>query len=285
MINLGDPFLGVEALESGLVRKHQLRSHYSALFPGVYLARGVTPSFRQRVVAAWLWSHRGGIVAGLTAARLYGAKWLSDALPIELVWGNARRPHGIVTRTMLLGDGETVTLSGIPVTSLSRTAFDLARSRPLSSAVRYLDSLGNATHLDRAEVRQFVARHRGVRGIRQVARVLDLHDPGAQSPKETWLRMLVMNAGFPRPCTQIAVRSGARIYYLDMGWEDLMIALEYDGDHHRTERAQFARDIVRLEQLANLGWIVIRVAADTPRYEILDRLRSAWGARAASTLR
>ncbi|MGV1089258.1 MAG: hypothetical protein ACOYBX_14865, partial [Mycobacterium sp.] len=65
----------------------------------------------------------------------------------------------------------------------------------------------------------------------------------------------------------------------------LMIALEYDGDHHRTERAQFARDIVRLEALSNQGWIVIRVAADTPPREVLDRLRSAWAARRTSTLR
>jgi hypothetical protein len=285
VVNLDDPFLGVEALESGLVRKHQLRSQYVALFPGVYLARGMAPTFRQRVEAAWLWSHRQGIVAGLTAARLYGAKWLSDALPIELVWGNARQPHGITTRTMLLCEDETVALSGIPVTSLSRTAFDVARRRPLSSAVQNLDALANAAQLNCSEVRQLAFRHRGARGLRQIPRALDLHDPGAQSPKETWLRMLVIDAGFPRPCTQIAVRCGSRLYYLDMGWEDLMIALEYDGDHHRTERAQFARDIVRLEALSNQGWIVIRVAADTPPREVLDRLRSAWAARRTSTLR
>ena len=61
-----------------------------------------------------------------------------------------------------------------------------------------------------------------------------------------------------------------------MGWEDLKIAVEYDGDHHRTDRAQFARDITRLEELADLGWTVIRVAAGTPTREILDRVRRAW---------
>ena len=65
-------------------------------------------------------------------------------------------------------------------------------------------------------------------------------------------------------------------YFLDMGWPDLKIALEYDGDHHRTDPAQFARDIVRLEELAALGWLVIRVAAGTPRAEVLARLYRAW---------
>ena len=67
-----------------------------------------------------------------------------------------------------------------------------------------------------------------------------------------------------------------RPYYLDMGREDPKIAVEYDGDHHRTDRTQFARDITRLEELAELGWTVIRVAAGTPPREILDRARRAW---------
>ena len=76
--------------------------------------------------------------------------------------------------------------------------------------------------------------------------------------------------------SQIEVRCGGKTYYLDLGWRDLKIAIEYDGDHHRTDRAQFARDIARLEDLARLGWIVIRVAAGTSRHEILARLSRAW---------
>lgn len=276
---LRGPFLGVEALDAGLVRKHQLRSQYSAIFPGVYLPHEVVPSFAQRLEAAWLWTHREGVIVGLTAARLYGARWLSDSLPIELSWPNARHPRGISTRTMALADGETVILGGLPVTSLPRTAFDVARRRPLSVAVERLDALSNSAPLDCSQVREIVARHRGVRGVRQVSRVLDLHDPGAQSPKETWLRMLVANAGFPRPRTQIPVRCSGGTYYLDMGWEEMKLAIEYDGDHHRTDRAQFARDIVRLEELANQGWIVIRVAAENPPREVLERLRAAWATR------
>jgi hypothetical protein len=45
-----------------------------------------------------------------------------------------------------------------------------------------------------------------------------------------------------------------------------------------TDRAQFNRDIVRLEELADLGWIVIRIAAGTTRHEIVARLQRAWAA-------
>ena len=274
---LSGPFIGTEAVSSGLLGKHHLRTRkYAAIFPGIYLSASTPTSFDDRAMAAWLWSRRQGVLAGFSASRLYGAQWLSDDLPIELAWTNARAPQGIRTSALTLHLGETVTLSGIPVTSLARTAFDLARRRPLWKAVETLDALGAAAPFDPADVLAIAEKHRGVRGLRQVPRALALHDPGAQSPKETWLRLLVMRAGFPRPQTQIPVPTGAKTYYLDMGWPDLKIAIEYDGDHHRTDPVQFAKDIVRLEELAALGWTVIRIAAGTPREEILARLRRAW---------
>ena len=280
---LGGPFLGAEAVGNGLVRKHELRSTYVALFPGVYLASPLKPTFAHRVEGAWLWSRRQGVVAGLAASRLYGAKWVDDTEPVELAWTNARPPDGILTSALRLAAGEIVVLGRIPVTSLARTAFDLARRPPQSGAVARVDALGAAADFDCQDVLGMAARHRGVRGVRQIQRVLDLFDAGAQSPQETWLRLLVIAAGFPRPQTQIPVRGGSTTYYLDMGWEDLKVAVEYDGDHHRTDRIQFAKDIKRLEELAALGWIVVRVAAGTPRVEIVARLRRAWNRR--STLR
>jgi len=274
---ISGPFIGTEAVSSGLLGKHHLRTRkYTAIFPGIYLSASAPTSFDDRAMAAWLWSRRQGVVAGFSASRLYGAQWLSDDLPIELAWTNARAPQGISTSALTLHLGETVTLGGIPVTSLARTAFDLARRRPLWKAVETLDALGAAAPFDPADVLAVAEKHRGVRGLRQVPHALAMHDPGAQSPKETWLRLLIVRAGFPRPQTQIPVPVGAKTYYLDMGWPDLMLAVEYDGDHHRTDQAQFAKDIVRLEELAALGWTVIRIAAGTPRDEVTARLRRAW---------
>ena len=283
---LGGPFLGVEALSCGLVRKHQLRSEYSALFPGVYFPSGGQPTFAQRAEAAWLWSHRRGVIAGCTAARLHGALWLDDELPLEMFWRNARTPPGIATSAVAFADGETSTLGGLSVTSPVRTAFDLARRRPLHTAVARLDALANAVSFDSADILDLAARHRGVRGVRQVATVLELSDRGAQSPRETWLRLVLLRGGFPPPRTQIPVTVGGRVkYYLDMGWEDTKVAAEYDGDQHRTDRAQFAKDVVRLEELADLGWIIVRVVAGTSSAEVVRRVRRAWDARSPSTLR
>ena len=274
---MSGPFIGTEAVGSGVLGKHHLRTRkYLAIFPGIYLPASAPTSFDDRATAAWLWSRRQGVVAGLSASRLYGAKWLSDDDPVELAWTNARTPPGIRTSALVLHPGEIVTLGALPVTSLARTAFDLARRPPLWKAVETLDALGAAARFDPADVLAVAEQHRGVRGQRQVPRVLALHDPGAESPKETWLRLLVIRAGFPRPVTQIPVRCGPKTYYLDMGWPDLNIALEYDGGHHRTDPEQFAKDIVRLEDLSAAGWLVIRIAAGARREDVLARLRRAW---------
>jgi len=134
-----------------------------------------------------------------------------------------------------------------------------------------------ATGISVTDVSDVVTRHGHVRGLRQLERVLDLVDPGSQSPKETWLRLLLIDGGFPRPNTQIPVRAanGWTIYYLDMGWEDARVAVEYDGDQHRTDRTQYVKDIRRADALAALGWTLIRVVAEDSRASILRRVRSA----------
>jgi very-short-patch-repair endonuclease len=272
---VGAPFVGAEALALGLVDKYALRSRFRPIYPGVYLPPGLTPDFRQRAEAAWLWSHRDGVLSGLTAARLYGAKWIDEALPIELNWSNGRPPPGIRIFKDQLADGERSLHAGLPVTTVARTAYDIGRRGRLGDAVARLDALGNAAAFAAESVEELAHTHRGARGIRHLRMALALYDPGAQSPQETWLRLLIMGAGFPKPQTQIPVRAGRRTYYLDMGWPEFRIAVEYDGDHHRTDRSQFNRDIVRLEELVALGWIIIRIAARTPREEVVARLRRA----------
>jgi very-short-patch-repair endonuclease len=58
-----------------------------------------------------------------------------------------------------------------------------------------------------------------------------------------------------------------------------MIALEYDGEHHRTDPMQYRKDIRRMEAIQRQGWIVIRVIAGDRADDILERLGSAWLSR------
>lgn len=73
--------------------------------------------------------------------------------------------------------------------------------------------------------------------------------------------------------------NGMPVAYLDMGWERYMVAVEYDGDHHRSDRQQYVKDIRRGEMLERMGWIVIRVVAEDRRVDILRRVTAALAER------
>lgn len=275
------PFIGSEALADGRLTRYELRRYHRAIMPDVYVDRRAEPSLRQRTVSAWLWTRREGVVAGLPAAALHGAKWIDDDVPVELIWRNARTPPGVVTRADALLDGEVATLDGLPVTTADRTAFDLGRRGPLTAAVARLDALIRATDVGVGDIEALAAGHPHTRGLRQLEKALDLVDVGAESPKETWLRLLLIRHDFPRPRTQIPVPApdGHTTYYLDMGWEDLELAVEYDGDHHRTTKDRFAYEIQRAEDIAAAGWHVVRVAARSREADVIRRVTRAWRLR------
>lgn len=284
MTAINQPFIGSEAVASGALRPHQLRSGFRTVFPNVYVQRDQRLTLQQRTVAGWLWSHRQSVIAGLTAAAWHGSKWVDDHLPIELVWSNLRPPRGIRTYDMALQPEEFSLVASLPVTTPARTAFDIGRRGATSTAIAHLDALVQATGVKVDDVVELADRHRGARGLRQLETVLQFVDPGAQSPKETWLRLLLIRAGLPRPSTQIPVVNpdNGQLYYLDMGWEDVLVAVEYDGEQHRLNRWQYTKDIRRREALERVGWIVIRVVADDHPADIVRRVRDALAYRASS---
>lgn len=276
----GKPFIGSDALESGALNRHQLRARYRAVFPNVYVSNGAGLSLERRISAAWLWSGRAATIAGAAAAALHGSKWIPDDVPIELHHANTRPPRGVLTRRGALLEGETQTVGGYPVTTPERTAFDIGRRGAVRSAVVRLDALARATGFKVDDVLRIAKRHRGSPGLRRLETALELVDPGAQSPRESYLRLLLIDAGLPRPQTQIPVLGvdGLPVAFLDLGWAEDMVAVEYDGDQHRTDRRQYVKDIRRIEMLEQMGWIVVRVVAEDRPAVIVRRVRDALAA-------
>ena len=227
--------------------------------------------------AGWLWTGRRGVVAGFSAAALHGSKWIDDLQVVELIHNNRRTPPGIQTHRDRIEDDEIQLVAGLPVTSPARTALDIACWYPTMTAVAGIDALARATELKAVDVDLLARGYAGRRGIMLARKAVDLFDPGAQSPKESWLRIVLIEAGLPRPQTQIPVLNefGSAFADLDMGWETVKVAVEYDGEQHRNDRRQYTWDVRRLETLECLGWIVIRVVAGDPPAEIVGRVRAA----------
>ena len=64
-----------------------------------------------------------------------------------------------------------------------------------------------------------------------------------------------------------------------MGWDDVRIAVEYDGDHHRTDRRQYAWDVQRLRLVEQSDWLHVKVIAEDRPRDVLQRVAQAWAAR------
>ncbi|WP_343599112.1 hypothetical protein [Mycobacterium sp.] len=278
---MGEPFIGSEAVASGRVTPYELRSRYVAIHRDVFVPRGTELSPVIRAKAAWLWSGRRGVLTGLSASALHGAKWVDGNRPAEILYDNRHAPAMIRTWSDTIDDDEVQLIDGTMVTTPPRTALDLACRYPVDEAVALIDALARKTRLKTADVELLAERYRGRRGIRRARIALPLVDPGAESPRETWLRLLLIRAGFPPPQTQIPLHDeyGVLVAVFDMGWEDVKVAADYDGDHHWTDRRRFNQDIRRAEAVAESGWIDVRVTAEDAEAGIIRRVSAAWDRR------
>ncbi|MDT5210857.1 MAG: hypothetical protein QOF67_3272 [Mycobacterium sp.] len=273
---MGEVFLGREAMGDGLPR-HELRRWYRPLFRGVYVPKWATPTHLDRTLGAWLTTDRAGVIAGVAASALHGAAWVDDTEPIEVLVDDRRRQPGLLVRMDRVADDEITVVADLPATTLARTAFDLGRYQKRVSALARLDALMRAAPFSVDEVSTLMHRYGPVRGVRQLRELLPLVDPGAASPKESWLRLLLIDNGFPIPETQIPVLDGGFPFaFLDMGWRHIQLAVEYDGDQHRTDRPQYVKDMRRHRKIAKHGWEVIRVIAEDRESEVPGRVYEAW---------
>ncbi len=279
---MNTPFIGPEALAAGALTRGQLRWRYSAAHPRVYLPKTTARNLKANTMAAWLWTGRRGIIAGRAAAALHGAEWVADDAPVELITEHGRGQPGIIVREERIRPDEICQIGDFSVTTPLRTALDLARFLPRDEAVAHLDALAIATGIEAGPVLESAARYRGLRGIRRARTALDLMDAGGQSPRETWLRLLLIDAGFRRPRTQIRVSDGFNEAFIDMGYDDVKVGLDYEGKHHATDRPRVVHDIGRNELVEREGWIDLRVVVEHSRAYILHRVREAFARRGSS---
>ncbi|ORA26630.1 hypothetical protein [Mycobacterium aquaticum] len=279
-----EPFIGPEALAAGRLTRGQLRWRYSSAQPRVYLPKDTARTLSVNTVAAWLWTGRRAIIAGRAAAALHGAKWVDADTPVELIVKHGRRRPGIVMRDERISPEEICSIGDLRVTTPLRTALDLARFLPRDTAVAHLDALCAATGVEAGEVLELATRYPGLRGIRSARTALDLMDAGAQSPRETWLRLVLIDGGYPQPRTQIRVTDGFNEAFIDMGYDEPKIGLDYDGFHHAANRPQYVYDIGRGELIEREGWLDIHVVAEHSRAFILHRVKEAFARRGYSPI-
>lgn len=171
---------------------------------------------------------------------------------------------------------DVVTVSGLRVTSLRRTALDCAFDLPAREAVCVVDSALRALcrpsrtgrrdserrlsrELDR--LRRAIGAQGPRRGRRRALAVVAIASGWAESPGESVLRWFVRAIGLPEPGLQYGIevpRTGQR-FFPDLMWPSLRIYLEFDGDLKYQAPADLLREKRRRDELARLGWRCVHV--------------------------
>jgi hypothetical protein len=222
---------------------------------GVYCAGGLTPSAADRVQIAHLAVGRDLPAGFHTAAQLHAFGVLDDGRT-HLIGTEAQdhQPrHNLIVHSSVVSPS-VVEVDGVPTASAARCAVDLARTHGVMDGLAVLDA-ALSRGLTRDELRAELVQHSGLRGAIRARSLVELANPLAESPQESRLRIIAIASGLPVPTCQIPVsdQSGWVRYRLDLGWEELKVAAEYDGTHH-ADQPFLRSDRTRQNWLTGQGW-------------------------------
>lgn len=149
---------------------------------------------------------------------------------------------------------------GFLCTTPARTFCDLAAELSLAELIAVGDHILRVGLATFDQLQDTVLHHPARRGRPRLRRALDLLDARAESPKESELRVLLIEGGLALPELQHEIRDevGRFVGRVDLAYPALKIAIEYEGDHHR-DRGQWQRDLARRRCLEALGWRYVTV--------------------------
>lgn len=99
----------------------------------------------------------------------------------------------------------------------------------------------------------------GARGVGRARRALTLVRAGSNSPRESLVRLFVLDAGLPEPELNAPVVIGGRCEYGDLVWREARVVGEYQGGYHYATDAQRLRDIDRSAWFRRHGFTVIEM--------------------------
>ncbi len=280
------PFILAEARAAGVTTGRLRGGDLERPYRGVRaLALPATHAEACRAYAAGM--RRTEHFSHASAARLHGLPlpWRFDGEPVHVTAVlPAGRPRGSGVRGHALHPAlaRTVRVGDLRASHPVDAWCEMAGALTLRELVAVGDSLVRRRHplatVD--ELSEGVRRWRGRRGCAALAAALPLIRPRTDSWEETMLRLDLSAAGLPEPEVNGKIRTstGGLVAYVDLVYRRYGVLAEYDGEQHRTDSIQYARDVDRLDDLARLGWRVVRFTArhrGTARSERIQRVMAS----------
>lgn len=246
---LGDAFRVRDLDRFGIPRRRLSAADIRTPFHGVrHTDHSPTATVADRCRAYLPRMNGGQFFSHATSAALWGMPippTLDTSLHVSAV-PPAREPRtrGVIGHRLVLPSDEITLVGDLPVASRVATWAQLGTSLLVEDLVAAGDWIltqgGSRAELDAVAL---TARRRGAIALREAAALVR---PGSESPRESIVRSVLVQAGLPEPELNwtLWTAAGTFVARLDMAYPRHRVAVEYDGRHH-ADAEQFRRDADR----------------------------------------
>ncbi len=256
------PFQVRAARRAGVTASALRSSRYVRIGHGLYAPSDADLGLIHRVAAVLLALPRDAVVTGVTALHLHRVE-VGDPFPVRAVTASGFRCRRSDVR-LIRGSALPQAHGRIaePVASWLAAVVELG----LRDSVVAGDWLVRVRRVEPAAIVHAAELTSG-RGCRLARRAASLIRSRVDSPRETHLRLVLVLAGLPEPaCNVVLGTEHHPIGRVDLLYEEFKLILEYDGDQHRTDRAQWNNDLDRNDAFTDCGYLTIRVTAARMRW-------------------
>lgn len=258
------------------LRRLQQRSELVRVRRGAYATEScrdlaIDEQHRRLVLGTVPQLREGAILSHGSAAVLHGLPVWAEAVERVHVTrsrqGNGTKRSVVQVHGAPLDPREMTMVDGVPVTSLTRTVLDLARTLPMEQAVASGDR-ALALGLPTRELETGLVAMERWPGVRSARRVIAFLDARSESVGESVSRLRLMEEGLPAPEPQREIfgPDGRLIARVDFCWEEKKTIGEFDGKikyGRLLKPGQRIEDVIfdeklREDALRDLGWQIVR---------------------------
>lgn len=249
------------------------RGALCSVAPGIYLPADRRHDLELRIAAAACWAPTG-VLTGTAAARL--TFWPDVTVRTITLSGpiGRRAVPGLVLHRehipAVLRTAAPVPFQDLTVTVPAVTALDLGGEgidRALLAGAATLEEMHEALRLTPNRTGNLERRRL-------------LHDSRDEpwSAAERLGHAVFRSGGITGWRSNLEVRCGSALYYVDVGWRHLKLAAEIDGYAYHSDREQFERDRRKWSDLTARGWRIIHLTWNQLHHDpawVLDTVRRA----------
>ena len=244
--DLAHPFRGVYAVGDGELAIDELCRILQARLPDDAFFCTITAAQVMRIPLPW---------------KLEATRRLHVAVPSPRTAPTGKGIHGHSVRA---GASDVRSWNGLRISTPERTWCDLAARLTLPQLVAAGDYLlhWRTPLTSESRLAEAVSRHATRAGCADLRDALPLLDDRSESPKESALRVIVVQAGLSGLAVNLPIRTtdGYR-YRADLAFPERKTIIEYQSRFH-DPALNFRADMTRISRLEADGWVVIQVNND-----------------------